>query len=418
MVLHVLARSVDGGDPVAAMTKLLTDNHEPAGAQGRHVRRAIAVYRSLRAAGVIERPWVEDPTAPHGRRRGVRLTHDLPANFALNQALSPFAYAALDLLDREDHAYAHDVVSVIEATLDDPRQVLAAQENRARGEAVAAMKADGIEYDERMALLEGVTYPRPLAELLDAAFVLYRQTNPWVADLALSPKSVVREMHERASTFAEYVSHYQLDRTEGVLLRYLADAYRALRQTVPEDARTEESGSSSSGSATWCVAPTRACSTSGSDCPTRSTSTARTPPAASTRTLPSLSPPTPACCARWSGAPCSAGSSSRRARRTARSPRSATSTRTASPGRPSAGRRRSTRSTTTTTRSSPAHPRADRRSSRSRQARHVARAAGARRGRGRPRLADRGARGSRRLRRGGRGPAADRGRGRAVMTPE
>ena len=90
------------------MTKLLTDNHEPAGAQGRHVRRAIAVYRSLRAAGVIERPWVEDPTAPHGRRRTVRLTQDLPANFALNQALSPFAYAALDLLDREDPAYAHD----------------------------------------------------------------------------------------------------------------------------------------------------------------------------------------------------------------------------------------------------------------------------------------------------------------------
>jgi hypothetical protein len=129
---------------------------------------------------------------------------------------------------------------VIEATLDDPRQVLAAQENRARGEAVAAMKADGIEYEERMALLEDVTYPRPLADLLSASFQVYRQTNPWVADHELSPKSVVRDMHERAATFAEYVSLYQLDRTEGVLLRYLADAYRALRQTVPDDARTEE----------------------------------------------------------------------------------------------------------------------------------------------------------------------------------
>ncbi|GCE77527.1 DEAD/DEAH box helicase [Cellulomonas biazotea] len=237
MVLHVLARQ---GDPVAHMTRLLTDNHEPESARGRHVRRAIAVYRSLRASGVVERPWVEDPTAPHGRRRTVRLTHDLPPNFALNQALSPFAYAALDLLDRDDPAYAHDVVSVLEATLDDPRQVLAAQENRARGEAVAAMKADGLDYDERMALLEDVSYPKPLAELLEAAFATYRTTNPWVADLALSPKSVVREMHEKAMTFAEYVSHYQLDRTEGVLLRYLADAYRALRQTVPEDARTEE----------------------------------------------------------------------------------------------------------------------------------------------------------------------------------
>ena len=239
MVLHVLARP---GDPIAAMTHLLVDNHEPESARGRHVRRAIAVYRSLRASGVVERPWVEDTTAPHGRRRTVRLTHDLPSNFALNQALSPFAYAALDLLDRDDPAYAHDVVSVLEATLDDPRQVLAAQENRARGEAVAAMKAEGLDYDQRMALLEDVTYPRPLAELLEAAFVTYRQTNPWVADLALSPKSVVREMHEKAMTFAEYVSVYQLDRTEGVLLRYLADAYRALRQTVPDERRTEELG--------------------------------------------------------------------------------------------------------------------------------------------------------------------------------
>ncbi len=240
MVLHVLARGERGEDPVAAMTRLLTENHEPESARGRHVRRAVAVYRSLKAAGVLERPWVDDDAAPHGRRRTVRLTRDLPANFALNQALSPFAFAALDLLDPADPGYAHDVVSVLEATLDDPRQVLAAQENRARGEAVAAMKAEGLDYDERMALLEDVTYPRPLAETLAAAFAAYRQTNPWVADLELSPKSVVRDMHERAATFAEYVSLYNLDRTEGVLLRYLADAYRTLRQTVPDDVRTEE----------------------------------------------------------------------------------------------------------------------------------------------------------------------------------
>jgi superfamily II RNA helicase len=237
MVLHVLARP---GDPVAAMTRLLAENHEPEAARGRHVRRAVAVYRSLRAAGVVERPWVDDPSARSGRRRAVTLAQELPPSFALNQALSPFAFAALDLLDRDDPAYAHDVVSVIEATLDDPRQVLAAQENRARGEAVAAMKAEGLDYDERMALLEDVTYPKPLAELLEAAFATYRHTNPWVADLALSPKSVVRDLHERAMTFAEYVSFYQLDRTEGVLLRYLADAFRALRQTVPPEARTEE----------------------------------------------------------------------------------------------------------------------------------------------------------------------------------
>jgi len=232
MVLNVLARP---GDPIAAMRHLLVDNHEPESAQGRHVRQAIAVYRSLRAAGVIERV-----PRPDGVGRTVRLTVDIPANFALNQALSPFAFAALELLDLDSPTHALDVVSVIESTLDDPRQVLSAQANKARGEAVAAMKADGLEYDERMALLEDVTYPQPLAELLTGAFVTYRQTNPWVADLELSPKSVVRDLHERTMTFVEYVSYYSLERTEGVLLRYLADAYRALRQTVPEESRTEE----------------------------------------------------------------------------------------------------------------------------------------------------------------------------------
>ena len=69
---------------------------------------------------------------------------------------------------------------------------------------------------------------------------LYRRGHPWVADHELRPKSVVRDMFERAMTFTEYVSFYGLARSEGLVLRYLADAYRALRQTVPEYARTEE----------------------------------------------------------------------------------------------------------------------------------------------------------------------------------
>jgi hypothetical protein len=91
-----------------------------------------------------------------------------------------------------------------------------------------------------MALLEDVTWPRPLADLLEPAFAIYKQTNPWVADAELAPKSVVRDMVERAMTFAELVSRYQLERTEGVVLRYLADAYRALRQVVPPEHSTEE----------------------------------------------------------------------------------------------------------------------------------------------------------------------------------
>jgi len=227
MLLNVISR---GGDPFAAMRHLLTDNHEEAGAQRRHIRRAIAIARALLAGGVIER--TENGT--------YRLVEDLQLDFALNQALSPFALACLELLDREAPDYPLDVVSVIESTLEDPRQVLSAQRQRARGEAVNAMKAEGIEYEQRMELLEDVTHPRPLLELLEAAYETYRRGHPWVADYELKPKSVVRDMYERAMTFTEYVSFYGLPRSEGLVLRYLADAYRALRQTVPEDARTEE----------------------------------------------------------------------------------------------------------------------------------------------------------------------------------
>ncbi len=232
MLLNVIARP---GDAFAAMRHLLTDNHEDPAAQRRHIRRAFAIYRALLAGGVVER--LAEPDA-QGRRW--RLTVDLQADFALNQPLSPLALAAIELLDRESPEYALDVLSVIEATLDNPREVLAAQRFKARGEAVAQMKADGIEYEERMELLEQVTYPMPLADLLEAAYDMYRRGHPWVADHELAPKSVARDMYERAMTFTEYVGFYGLARGEGLVLRYLADAFKALRQTVPEDARTEE----------------------------------------------------------------------------------------------------------------------------------------------------------------------------------
>ena len=232
MVLNVIARP---GDAFAAMKHLLTDNHEDRAAQFAHIRRAIAIYRALLAGGVVERL---DSPDPEGRL--VRLTVDLQYDFALNQPLSPFALAAISLLEVDSPSYALDTLSVIESTLDNPRQVLAAQQFRARGEAVAQMKADGVEYEERMELLDGVTYPEPLADTLEAAYDIYRRGHPWVLDYSLSPKSVVRDMYERALTFPEYVAFYGLSRSEGLVLRYLADAYKALRQTVPDEAKTEE----------------------------------------------------------------------------------------------------------------------------------------------------------------------------------
>ena len=232
MVLNVIARP---GNAYAAMKHLLTDNHEERAAQRRHIHQAIAIYRALLAGGVVER--LDEPDS---EGRLVRLTVDLQLDFALNQPLSPFALAAIELLDPESPSYPLDVLSVIESTLENPRQVLSAQQFRARGEAVAQMKADGVGYEERLELLDDVTHPKPLEDLLDGAYEIYRRGHPWVADYEVRPKAVVRDMYERALTFAEYVAFYGLSRSEGLVLRYLADAYKALRQTVPDEAKTED----------------------------------------------------------------------------------------------------------------------------------------------------------------------------------
>jgi hypothetical protein len=181
--------------------------------------------------------WLPEPDR-HGRT--LQLAPALQDDFALNQPLASFALAAFELIDPESETYALDVLSVVESILDDPFPVLMAQAFKERGEAVAEMKAEGIDYDERMELLDDVTYPKPLEELLGHTFEVYRQSNPWAADGQLSPKSVVREMWERAFTFREFVSVYGLTRSEGAVLRYLSDAFKALRSGVPAAARTEQ----------------------------------------------------------------------------------------------------------------------------------------------------------------------------------
>lgn len=235
MVLGVIARGEEHeGEALETMRTLVFDSHEPRAAQFAHARRALEIFRTLRRGDIVE---VHENAAGE---RLLRPTVDLQANFALNQPLSPFALAAIELLDPESPEYALDVISIIEATLEDPRPIVRAQEHRARGEAIGAMKAEGIEYEERMELLEEITHPQPLRELLAEAFEAYTTEVPWARDYELRPKSVVRDMVERAFGFRDLVSFYQLGRSEGGVLRYLSDAYRAISRTVPEQAKTDE----------------------------------------------------------------------------------------------------------------------------------------------------------------------------------
>ncbi|GAB2978697.1 DEAD/DEAH box helicase [Nocardioides montaniterrae] len=232
MLVNVFSREESA---FSVMERLLLGGHESRADGLRLARRAIRLTRSLVTSGVLTRLEAED-----GFGRRYVLTEDLPIDFALNQPLAHFALEVLDVLDRDAATYTLDVVSVVEAVLEAPRPLLMAQQFAARGEVINALKAEGVEYDERMALVEDVTWPQPLVELLEPLYETYREHHPWLDPDALGPKSVVREMWETGMGFTDLVARYQLARSEGLVLRYLTDVYRALRQTVGAAYRTEE----------------------------------------------------------------------------------------------------------------------------------------------------------------------------------
>ena len=85
-----------------------------------------------------------------------------------------------------------------------------------------------MEYDERMAELEKVEYPKPNRDFVYATFNEFAAKHPWVGAENIRPKSVAREMVERVMTFDDYVREYELQRSEGraapLPLRDLQDA--------------------------------------------------------------------------------------------------------------------------------------------------------------------------------------------------
>ena len=225
MILNLFEREDNG---CLALRKLIRSSHEGPTAKRRHARNAIAMIRSLRDAGVIELG-----------ADGPRVNEDFQSDFSLNQALSLYVVEAVDVLEPEDPAYPLDILTLVEATLEDPMAVLYRQTDALKSRALAAMKAERMEYDERMEELEKIDYPKPNEEFLYATFDIFSKRHPWVGNDILRPKSIARDMYELGMTFVEYVKEYGLQRSEGVLLRYLTDSYKALVQTVPESAKTD-----------------------------------------------------------------------------------------------------------------------------------------------------------------------------------
>ena len=234
MLMQLLDRP---GDAWQHGRRLLLDNHEPRSRQRRHVRRAISLYKALRTAGVV-RPL----DAPDRYGRFVEVDESLQDDFALDQLLAPFLLSAVPQLDTEDDGYPLALLALVESVVDDPFPILMAQKDKAKDEAMAEMKAAGVEYEQRIEELEKIRYPQPMREQIYDVFDRWRGANPWIGDRNIAPKGVVRDLWDRAMDFPAFVRHYGIKRSEGLLLRYLSDVYKTMARAVPDEHKTPEVG--------------------------------------------------------------------------------------------------------------------------------------------------------------------------------
>ena len=230
MLLLVLSRDSDG---CRALRDLINDCHETPTKKRALRQRAWQLFRAL-----VERKIIEFiPREPSGRRLRVNL--ELQDDFSLHQALSLYLIDTLPLLERESPDYPFDVLTLCEAIVEDPEQILRRQVDKQKGLKIEEWKAAGIPYEERMAKLEEVEHPKPLREFLYETFNTFAAAHPWVEQENVRPKSIAREMFERYQSFADYVRDYGLERSEGLLLRHLMQVWKVLSQTVPAAAKTE-----------------------------------------------------------------------------------------------------------------------------------------------------------------------------------
>jgi hypothetical protein len=218
------------------MIALIDASHGELATKRAQRRTARLLFRSLLTAGVI----VLEPRGDGRRGKVARLSGELQREFSLNQTLSLYLVETLDRLDPESETYALDVLTLVESTMEDPTAILLRQLDRLKTEKLAELKAAGVEYEERVAELEKLEHPKPLRDFVYATFNAFEAQHPWVGHENIRPKSVARDMFERYGSFDDYVREYDLHRSEGLLLRYLSDVYKALVQSVPEPNKDAE----------------------------------------------------------------------------------------------------------------------------------------------------------------------------------
>ena len=232
MLINVLSRKTDG---CQAMRKLIRDSHETLKRKKELNHRAFQLFRSLVEKRIVE--FIENPQPGMAH---VRVNLDLQNDFAMNEPLSLYLLDTLPKLDAESPDFALDVISLIESIVENPEPILRVQLKKARDARYAALKAEHAEYNKIQDELDKVEYPKPLRDFIYTTFNEFADEHPWVGNLNVEPKSIVREMIENFDTFSGYVKKYGLSRMEALLLRHITYVYKVLSQTVPDTMKTEE----------------------------------------------------------------------------------------------------------------------------------------------------------------------------------
>jgi superfamily II RNA helicase len=230
MLLNVLSRK---GDGCQAMRQLVGQCHESPKAKKNHTKRAWQLFRSL-----VDRKIIEFiPPGEDGAY--LRVNVDLQEDFSMDQTLSLYLLETLPLIDPQAQDYALVLLTLVESILENPEAILRKQLDKVKGQAVAQMKAEGLDYNQRMEELEKLEYPKPNREFIYSSFNAFSDRHPWVGQENIHPKSIAREMFESFRSFADYVKDYELQRSEGLLLRHLSRVHKVLTQTVPDAAKND-----------------------------------------------------------------------------------------------------------------------------------------------------------------------------------
>ncbi|MXW03004.1 MAG: DUF3516 domain-containing protein [Holophagales bacterium] len=217
----------------ASLRRLIAACHEPAATRDRLIGQSAELVRALHRGGILRM------AARAGGGYVVEADRELQIEFSMHQNLSLYLVSTLELLDREDPDYALDLLSLVEAILEDPGIVLRRQAAKLRDELAARLKAKRVPFEERMERLREVTHPRPLVDLIEPTFDEFRRSHPWVRGDSIRPKRVGREVYEGSLSFNEFIRRYDLQRSEGVVLRYLSRLFKVLSRGVPDRFKTD-----------------------------------------------------------------------------------------------------------------------------------------------------------------------------------